>query len=59
LSAPAAFAPLYGMLTDRFDVTWIVGVDTRKAASGTRISCDECLQLCEEILSDEPPMLRR
>jgi PhnB protein len=26
--APAAFAPLYGMLTDRFDVTWIVGVDT-------------------------------
>jgi PhnB protein len=26
--APAAFAPLYGMLTDRFNVTWIVGVDT-------------------------------
>jgi PhnB protein len=25
--APAAFAPLYGMLTDRFNVTWIVGVD--------------------------------
>ncbi|WP_419817745.1 VOC family protein [Glaciibacter flavus] len=24
--APAAFAPLYGMLTDRFDVTWIVDV---------------------------------
>ena len=24
--APAAFAPLYGMLTDRFGVTWIVGV---------------------------------
>lgn len=23
--APAAFAPLYGMLTDRFGVTWIVG----------------------------------
>ncbi len=26
--APAAFASLYGMLTDRFGVTWIVGVDT-------------------------------
>jgi PhnB protein len=26
--APAPFAPLYGMLTDRFGVTWIVGVDT-------------------------------
>ena len=25
--APAAFAPLYGMLTDRFNVTWIVDVD--------------------------------
>ena len=24
--APAAFSPLYGMLTDRFDVTWIVDV---------------------------------
>lgn len=24
--APAAFAPLYGMLTDRFGVTWIVDV---------------------------------
>ena len=24
--APAPFAPLYGMLTDRFGVTWIVGV---------------------------------
>ena len=24
--APAAFAPLYGMLTDRFGVTWIVGL---------------------------------
>jgi PhnB protein len=23
--APATFAPLYGMLTDRFGVTWIVG----------------------------------
>ena len=26
--APAPFAPLYGMLTDRFGVTWIVGADT-------------------------------
>lgn len=25
--APAAFAPLYGMVTDRFGVTWIVGVE--------------------------------
>ena len=25
---PAPFAPLYGMLTDRYGVTWIVGVDT-------------------------------
>ena len=25
--APAPFAPLYGMLTDRYGVTWIVGVD--------------------------------
>lgn len=25
--APAAFAPLYGMLTDRFGITWIVGVE--------------------------------
>ena len=24
--APAPFAPLYGMLTDRFGVTWIVGL---------------------------------
>lgn len=24
---PAPFAPLYGMLTDRFGVTWIVGVE--------------------------------
>jgi hypothetical protein len=32
LSAPAAFAPLYGMLTDRFDVTWIVGVDTPESS---------------------------
>jgi PhnB protein len=26
--APAAFAPLYGMLTDRFGVTWIIGVES-------------------------------
>jgi PhnB protein len=26
--APAVFAPLYGMLTDRFGVTWIVDVAT-------------------------------
>ena len=25
---PADFAPLYGMLTDRYGVTWIVGADT-------------------------------
>ncbi len=24
---PAPFAPLYGMLTDRFGVTWLVGVN--------------------------------
>jgi uncharacterized glyoxalase superfamily protein PhnB len=30
--APAAFAPLYGMLTDRFDVTWIVGVQTPESS---------------------------
>jgi PhnB protein len=24
--APAPFAPLYGMLTDRFGITWIVGL---------------------------------
>lgn len=30
--APAAFAPLYGMLTDRYGVTWIVGVDASPAA---------------------------
>lgn len=24
--APAPFSPLYGMLTDRFGITWIVGV---------------------------------
>lgn len=24
---PAPFAPLYGMLTDRYGLTWIVGVD--------------------------------
>jgi uncharacterized glyoxalase superfamily protein PhnB len=26
-SASSAFASLYGMLTDRFGITWIVGVD--------------------------------
>ena len=26
--APAAFAPLYGMLTDRYGVTWIVGAES-------------------------------
>ncbi|HEY2519662.1 MAG TPA: VOC family protein [Streptosporangiaceae bacterium] len=26
--APASFASLYGMLTDRYGITWIVGVDT-------------------------------
>jgi PhnB protein len=30
--APAAFAPLYGMLTDRYGVTWIVGVDAPATA---------------------------
>jgi PhnB protein len=25
--APASFAPLYGMLTDRYGITWIVGAD--------------------------------
>lgn len=25
--APAPFAPLYGMLTDRFGITWIFGAD--------------------------------
>ena len=24
--APAAWAPLYGMLTDRFGITWVVDV---------------------------------
>jgi PhnB protein len=27
--APSAFAPLYGMLTDRFGVTWIVDVSAQ------------------------------
>jgi nucleoside phosphorylase len=26
------------------------------SAGDTRIICDECLELCDEILSDEPPM---
>ena len=29
------------------------------SAGDTRIICDECLELCGEILSDEPPMPRR
>ena len=24
---PAPFAPLYGMLTDRYGITWIIGAD--------------------------------
>jgi len=31
--APAPFAPLYGMLTDRYGVTWIVGADTALRSS--------------------------
>jgi uncharacterized glyoxalase superfamily protein PhnB len=34
--APAAFAALYGMLTDRFGVTRIVGVETPQA------NCPSC-----------------
>ncbi|HEV3293539.1 MAG TPA: hypothetical protein VG123_31555, partial [Streptosporangiaceae bacterium] len=30
--APAAFALLYGMLTDRFGVTWIVGVESPRSS---------------------------
>ena len=26
--APAPFAPLYGMLTDRYGITWIIGAET-------------------------------
>lgn len=29
--APAPFSPLYGMLTDRYGITWIVGADTAPA----------------------------
>lgn len=29
---PAPFSPLYGMLTDRYGVTWIVGADTAPSA---------------------------
>jgi PhnB protein len=29
--APSAWSPLYGMLTDRFGVTWIVDVDPQAA----------------------------
>ncbi|MCC2309789.1 VOC family protein [Cellulomonas chengniuliangii] len=31
--APAAWAPLYGMLTDRFGVTWVLDVEARWDAS--------------------------
>jgi PhnB protein len=42
--APAPFAPLYGMLTDRYAISWIVGADTRPDqqlidASAPRRSC--------------------
>jgi ATP-dependent protease Clp ATPase subunit len=29
------------------------------SAGGTRTICDECLELCDEILSEEPPVPRR
>lgn len=29
------------------------------SAGGTRIICDECLELCDEILSEEPHVPRR
>lgn len=29
------------------------------SAGDTRVICDECLELCGEIVSDEPPMPRR
>ena len=32
--APAPFAPLYGMLTARYGVTWIVGADTAPQSNG-------------------------
>lgn len=28
---PAAWSPLYGMLTDRFGVTWVLGIEGRPA----------------------------
>lgn len=31
--APAPFSPLYGMLTDRFGITWILGADTAPDAN--------------------------
>jgi ATP-dependent protease Clp ATPase subunit len=29
------------------------------SAGDTQIICNQCLELCEEILSDEPPVPRR
>jgi len=38
--APAPFAPLYGMLTDRYGITWIVGVETPAVdLGGPQVSC--------------------
>ena len=31
--APAPFAPLYGVLTDRYNVTWIIGADSTPTTS--------------------------
>jgi len=31
--APAQWSPLYGMLTDRFGITWVVDVETAGAAA--------------------------
>lgn len=36
--APAPFSPLYGMLTDRYGVTWIVGADTAPSTGGAATS---------------------
>lgn len=32
--APAPFSPLYGMLIDRYGVTWIVGADAPSSTTG-------------------------
>jgi len=34
-------------------------VSAMASAGDMRIICDECLELCEEIVSEEPPMPRR